>query len=767
MKNSGQKGAVTILLVLLLGLAAAALVYSQVSDTGKAQSINKMLQQKNKVDARGWLIAEGLRKILADAVPGYVAALNANTLIPVTIASDSNFSSSVKVVSNRLISGSNELEVEITVYDSSSAADASSSSRLRTTYLISPIVPPCNSGPDCQGPVSPASVFLRGNFRSVGALNLAANSSLFIDGDIDLGSSNLAIKEVCATGKVTIGSRHVEHVCSNGDLTLQGSGSVGTAEVAGDVKATSSGSIKSLTSNGSVNISNGLIQTLRNSGNVVVSENARIDSISTEGNVNWTSLAVARLIQSNGSVLAYRGSSDASRDTVIKSRSNVTMSGKAGRIEAMGNVDLNSSFYDNGVLSQLLSNGDFTYIRGTTGVAAGQVYGSISPTIQANAQPRVNVQRANASLQLDIPVVVVNKVSQNSSPKVPIDANTLREYSNYIFTADTSGNIKVRVKQVSSFSDTVSNNEYYFAPYHGTSVGTDNNYLCDAISGAGASSTCTAPDRSIAKSICAASVVQNACVTYDSRTKTWTVRNSVFAAGLVWFEGNLVIDGGNYTNVFAATGNITVGGGGPLTISSLNYAGESIACNSLINSSIPAIGRIANHIPTNFCAMSDLKFYENKPLGNIVLIAGSFVDKAFYGGKITLKGSGNYNGTIMAGDYVVFGSENSQGGSLGDVVINGKIIESNQSGNPLAARSQSGSLTINTNIDPRRPYFDPGITPCMSGCLGASISDTNGSAGSSASQGTVNTGSIQRRVCSVGCTAGNVSEVHLYWSSYD
>ncbi|MBO3275252.1 hypothetical protein [Pseudomonas schmalbachii] len=94
---------------------------------------------------------------------------------------------------------------------------------------------------------------------------------------------------------------------------------------------------------------------------------------------------------------------------------------------------------------------------------------------------------------------------------------------------------------------------------------------------------------------------------------------------------------------------------------------------------------------------------KSNSLGNVALLAGSYVGDAFSGGIITLGSSTEIYGSVVAGDFLNTG---------GSTRINGYITAAKQS-NSTSRNSWGGSTTIDLQNLP--PSFNPCSLPDMSG----------------------------------------------------
>jgi hypothetical protein len=790
-KNKKQAGFAALLIVLVTGLAAAAIVFAQVAYVQGSQQVANLLKSTTPTQAKAWAAADAVRIALGEAPSDYIEGLTVGQSIPVEFSNTSAYIVTVNVVKNAVVNSANELTLRILAKDNG-FGNFSSSTALLVTYYIS--ANPCIPDLTCPKPVTPYTIVIRGEMINSGVLRfLGSAGSAFVDGNVALSGSSDSFETLCSTGDVEIGSGiHINSVCADGDFHLMDSASVTSAQIKGSVALRSTRGVDALLSNGDVVVSSGSVGSLKTKGNIEVNQTGRVDKAESEGDVNWTSSLSATEIHSNGAVINYMGDGDQAK---ISTLGPATLSGNVRELHAIGDIDLITARVGNGVKSVMATNGNFRYIQGQTFVNSGTVGGVISPPIDRSVTPLVNVTRASQLPVVNIPRVVVPIVKPVPVNIIGIDATYLRDSANYLFTVDSQNRIVVRVRSVTGIED----GQYYlgaFLPSDTQSLGRD--YLCKRVRNGTVNgkleAVCQLPvSKNLARTICNASAALNACFGYDPSTKTWSIDSSTLASGAMFFDGNLSVNTGNYSNALIASGNIRLAG--RTALKAMNFAGYDEVCKARTVNGAPST--LTDGIfPSNICDFGNSILRDPlDPIGNAILVAGAYAGDAFSGGDITFVNALEIFGTVLAGNSVAFGTTSS---TQQVVTIHGRLVASGQRG--VGAISQFNGY-VNFVLDDFPSTFDAGLTPCMSsGCqinatqsamssMKNSVSPSNAktnngtspsavalgaerplatmAGAASLSAGALDTENGASSSCTAGCTAGSVSQVRVYWASYD
>ena len=547
---------------------------------------------------------------------------------------------------------------------------------------------------------------LKGNvtFESSGSANLYV-----LDGDLTMQGSVSGLKEVCATGDISIGSNiNVTNVCANGDVTFQGSASVTNVKARGNVmfEGGATKSIGTVLANGEVVISGGgaNVSEIKSTGNVRVGNgNARADKIYTQGNIDWLSSNTASILSANGSVM-YDGPSANIVNTEISAIGNVELS-SAGNVRTKGSTKLSGN-WGQGISGTLNGMGQLSWdSRGAVvkNGTVGSVSGNRPETIQVTILPGHTV---------DIPVITIPVVEEFSPPTVTVDAYPLQPKANFSFIGvDSSDNPRVKVANVAGVTD----GDYVIAQ---KKVGGNkyHNYLCSEAN----NKECVVP---LIK-VCQGYSDHNSCFSWSN--KVWKIAGKTMLPGVLWFEGNLEIGNGNWVNTFLATGDITTSGA--IKVYSPNYVGSEYVCQGLqtiltqpsVESTVTFAawsthGLSVQNYPAQLCS-GDPLMLNGDSIGNIGLLAGGFSNGTAVGGNISVGSQAEVYGAVMAGQYLKTG---------GHATIAGSVISAEQGGSQARQdkNSAGGSTTIKLNGG--SSAYDPEVVPCMANCPASSTSNKN------------------------------------------
>ncbi|WP_395668743.1 hypothetical protein [Rhodoferax sp.] len=743
-----QSGFAALLMVLVVGLATAALVLARVNHVRSSQEVAAMLKNTTTVHARAWKAADALRVALGEAEPGYVAGLLPGTAIDITLSDQASYRITAQVMSNELVNGAQELSVRVEAADAAEATQTQSSAAVRVTFQVRPN--PCAVTGTCPRPTAPSTLVIRGDLDASNATIRflgGENASIFVDGNVDLGGFTLNLSNLCATGDITVGGpTTIETVCTDKNLLVKDSASIGTARVMGAIHMQSSKTLRSAISNGAVNATRGTIAHLQSSGDVSVSEEARIAVLRSEGKLSWTSNASADSVETNGDIEAYSGDSGS---TTLASRGNVTLQGTVKDLLAHGAVALVPRSYGMGIQGMLRGNGDFSYVPRQSTVEQGEVGGAITPPLLEVLVPPVNVMRVNTRPVVRLPQVAV-PVMQSVLPETfKIDVNYLRGEANYVFTTEDDGKIVLHVKDVSGIAP----GKYYLGVHpQDSDVLLGVMRICTQTTmqrvGSALVPVCTLPTQANAAiGFCVPAVPGQPCIAYAPAERTWTIGNTNMPIGAYWFDGNLELQQNSYVGSFLATGDIRATGF--VFISAINTVSSARACSGTL-------------LATNFCD-PDNRILRTPALalGNAALVAGSYQGAAFSGGNIHLEDSQEVAGNVLAGNQVFINPGSSNEG-LSVVTIHGRLLASGQSGRTtesvLAAK-------INFVIDGFLSTFDPSASPCMSAAC--QVSATASFSKPAAPQNTAQPATLANCTLAAGCTQGSVSQVRVFWAAPD
>lgn len=744
-----QSGFAALLMVLVVGLATAALVLARVNHVRSGQEVAAMLKSSTTAHARAWKAADAVRLALGDAATSFVAGLSPGMVLTITMEDRTSYRIDATVVSNQQVDGAQEITLRVQAADAAQPAQTRNTAAVLVTFQVRPT--PCNVTGTCPKPPPPRPpLVIRGDLNAANAIIRflgKGDNSLYVDGHVNLGGQTYNLSELCATGNITVGgTSQIESVCTDMNLLVKDSASIDTAHAIGSIQMESSGRLGAAISNASVSVTAGTIDHLQSTGDVLVAEPARVATLRTEGKLQWTSSASADSVETNGDIEAYRGNSDRA---ALASRGKVTLQGSVKDLLAHGAVALVSDGVGMGVKGMLRANADFSYAPGTSTVVNGEVGGTITPPLLEPLVPPVNVVQSSKQPVVRLPAVKVPVVQSVLRETFKIDVNFLRSEANYVFTSEDEGKMVVQVKDVSGIPP----GKYYLGVHRlesGALTGAVR--LCGQTTLQSVGSTlvpvCTVPAQpEAAQALCVFDVRRQPCLAYSPSDRTWTFSRAIVPVGAYWFDGNLVLHQSSYVGSFLATGNIRATEF--LSIWAPNTVESSRACAGAL-------------VPTNFCDPST-RTLRTPPLalGNAALVAGSYEGTVFTGGDIYLETSQEISGNVLAGNQVLINAgAASTAQSL--VTIHGRMLASGQSGQSVVS-VLAGRIIFVT--DDFQSTFDPSVSPCMS-------SACNVSATARASQQAVDPSAPQPAgsagcTTAAGCTQGRVSQVRVFWAAPD
>jgi len=367
----------------------------------------------------------------------------------------------------------------------------------------------------------------------------------------------------------------------------------------------------------------------------------------------------------------------------LKTNGNVSMeNGAAGEINAIGNVPITGG----GVRVNYVNSGGTVTCPGTWW----------SSYTFINARGTSGCPTANVSNQ--VPASTLVALTPITVKTVKIDANDYKSSANYIFEY-VGGKIRVTVSGINGITDGI----FYLGKYGWQNNRGYNDFLCAAVD---ASGNCTVPALPTSvRTICEGQSTSNGCISYSNGL--WKVSGKSLAPGVLWFDGNLSMENGNYYNTVVATGNIATTGSHKIW--SLNFAGYGVICENSYPSDYKT-NDFAGMYPLAFCDKSGTKLKSNA-LGNIAYMSGAYNGAVFSGGTIKEGASSEIFGTIMAGDVFL---------TDGSSTVHGYI---NAAGQGSAGNNDwKGSTTIDLSNLPST--YNPAETPSAGGSSGNSGAQT-------------------------------------------
>jgi hypothetical protein len=614
-----ERGAATILTVLLIGVGLVSASLGAMHAVRSTQE--RQLAAHAQVNAQSgvWATVEVVRAYLQTLNKDQLTKLSLNQVW--TITGNDNLTQQAILVD---IDPPVEPAIDYKVSARLTATDiaARSSSSLEVVYSVTPANP--------GGNVALNGVLDFYNDLNLGGgitLNVPDGANFNVDGDFTAGSVGITgegLAKVAVTGNVTIGSNVDAEELWGRNITITGGATAAHIYAFGTPIA--EGGVGSETSKSKTDTCCGNITT---SGGVT-----GIQTMNANGNVN-----------SGGNGFAAQ---------VINARGSVTLSGGGsnhGTINAGGNVTAVNGTSVVGIATR----GDVTL--GGNLVSALTAIGSVTCTVNWQTFPSIKaggtVTGCNTAsgIQQNLnpkPVVgIMEKLPPVKLVQPKVDAWMLRPSANYAM--EFEGNkVKVTVNNIQGMT----NGTYYIGTYDGKS----REYLCSVVD---ANNRCTSPAaKTDAKPFCNGNGGGEftGCWTFNKTPgqESWSVTGQSLPPGVMWFKGNLTLNGGNYYNTFVATGNVTTSG--QLTTYAINYAGYDPICDNKFvkNGSTDFAGMK----PTNFCQGTTFK---PSALGNIGILAGGYdpgnsanatTNTQYSGGLINLGAENSIYGTVLSGDIL-------------------------------------------------------------------------------------------------------------------
>lgn len=662
-----QQGIATILIMLLVGISMTALSIGLARNVKSTQQKHIAVHASSHVQPLVWTGVELYRGYLESLDNDALAALKANgksTKISISKLENSDIDVTAELLTDPVVIPDGEFEyyqVEalIRAFDHSAQASAS----LKAVYHVAP-----SGGNNCIECVTLSAMLdFHDDLDIGGQITIKAptgtQSTFSVDGSVNAINVNLtSINILNSTENIRLSSStFIDYLYANGTIDLEGSAGTSIAKALGTVTMSGQTLASEVETNVDIN--------LRDSARVTTSMTAQKDIINNG-------------VSNNGSALAGR---------------DILLGASAGRIttgSAKRNIDIGYSNYETDILT---AEGNIacptqTWTRTDGGRAKGSAINCPSGQVRfgfgGGRYPNIQ-DNQNVTVTLPPPLPPF------SMSKPVVDVWQLKGYANYIFT--NSGNqINVLVKNIKGIED----GNYILGYYPQTQSRKYLDFLCKEVDGTG---KCTNPsDPSDSKTICYGHSINDACLTFNSTTKTFVFNGKSFAPGAMWFTGNLSLGNGTYYNTFIASGNITTSGGHKT--SAINYVGYDAICNLNYPENKNTTGDFENLFPTNLCDKTNSKLIYN-PIANIALVAGGKgPGGAYSGGNIDIGSSNEINGTILAGKNLL---------TSGSTIVRGYVSATSQTGRVagLADNKLGASTQILLNNLPAG--YNPEMIPPM------------------------------------------------------
>jgi hypothetical protein len=427
-----------------------------------------------------------------------------------------------------------------------------------------------------------------------------------------------------ATGASVLNKAYTSGGAANQSLTLTGSITVladnaaqAAIAVTGDVvlSAYSVSGLSTIDSTGSIYL---------DSGGTFATLNANCD-VTLKGSANASAVNALRNVCTSGGA-AVTGTATANGNIILGSQGNGTVQ---ARSDPVGGLSCSATGTANNCPTPTVAGVDM-YSAGYSGAgtvnAAYDVYiNGAANTINAGRNIGINSYAAVSNAANYVESIIANgylsgtarKVAANAIPAIspaaavvvptdtPFNAWAFSGIANYLFF-ESAGTTKVKVANVSGIPAGV-----YFLV---------NSRICSVADCSSGTNVrfCTTHD----------------CLSYSNATWTFNSWVSPILRGVVWFKGNLALQGGTYYNTFIATGNISTTNG-----SNLIYAPNNVSSDAASSNPVCA----GTYYPTHFCP--------NGSAGNFDATAASGVGPyAFMAGSYA-GGAVAADGTVSLGTY--------------------------------------------------------------------------------------------------------------------
>jgi hypothetical protein len=706
-----QRGVMNLLLVLLVGLAMTVTTMGVVHVVRGSQEGQLSLHSITPAQGSTWMGAEVVRR--------YLAATDMSCLGTGAVKIDGSDGLSVNILnvtqSTATVSGKSTTVYQVVANITAASATGTPAASKATLQAVYSVTPNPTKGTSTSTTNNSSTVNINTlNFYK--DLNLSGgidviggqNANLNVEGNVKLDNASVTgVNSIRSTGNVSVGSGiHVNQIYANGDVDVTGAASADQINALGNVTINGGAKPFVIQSNGSVTFNGGSASSVTSIGDVIVNAGGvNIGTITTEGNVAWTGTGGgASTIQANGNV-TYAASN---HSTSITAGGTVTLNGEGvDSVVTPGNVVSN---INSGSIKSVQAGGDLA-ANGWQGVS-GTIGGTLTKQNFWNLGVHVTEQKG---FTVSVPTISLAKLPPVTIDRPAIDAYALKSAANYVFEL-VNGAMQVTVSNIHGIED----GKYYVGSYpplnaNGVYRGYEN-FLCTKLipgsvdsNGIGHCKEPAKPDHTA----CQGQSEENGCLSYSNGV--WTSSGISLARGVMWFQGDLNLNGGNYMDTFIATGNINTGGA--VRVDAPNYAGYDEMCTNATPSWLKLHDDTQKQdfdglYATNLCDTKKQQLIDNA-IGNVALLAGGYVNDTFFGGTINLGAKSVINGSAMAGSTFNTG---------GDTSVNGSITAAAENSNDKSSNQIGGKTTMDFSKLPGT--YNPGTVPCMQGCTATSPSSS-------------------------------------------
>ncbi|CAD5108309.1 polymer-forming cytoskeletal protein [Zestomonas carbonaria] len=430
-----QRGAATVLIVLITAFALAAIALSLIFSVRGNQDRQVAVHAATHSQAGAWSGVEVFRRYLESiAVDEHqLASLPKGKKLDVELGDNELTATVVNVL--HPASDDQDKIYEITTDIRNRHEGARSATVVRATYSVSPGT---RRSPDHDGVIN-----LYDDLNLSGDIDIKGkdNSKINVDGSATLKGSVSGIESLRATKDIEIsGSSRVGEVFANGTLKLSGSASVMKGSALGDITTSSGGHSGELSTNSNLRITNGSVDT----GNAL------------------------GLIEAGGDRHGY----------LVAGKTTTLNKGITGISNAIGDISIRSWLTVNEVNSKATV---------TCHSETWSGFGSIRAQAVNNCPRNSKVQAPK-----DVIFQLMTELQPFDMPQRPtVDAYKFKEAANYVFEFEGRKR-RVTVKSVNGLADGV----YYLGDYKRDHRGRKD-YLCSSVDSNSRCIEPVEPDRTI------------------------------------------------------------------------------------------------------------------------------------------------------------------------------------------------------------------------------------------------------------------------------
>lgn len=687
-----QAGVATILVILMVGVGLVAVSVGTLHSMRNTQERQLVAHAQVNAQAGAWAAVEAVRQFLGKLTAEQLAGLQIGNTWNITSVGTDGLTQTTIVRDVAPPSGT-EKAYKIKAEIGAVAAAGQSSSTIEVVYEVTPGAAPSNYNIngflDFYNDLNMSGGIELKNTEDQKAKGLDFN----VDGDFIAGGTGVmgdGIRNISVTGNVSVGSDIKAKLLKGRNVSLTG-GSMAEKIEAWGIPAGEVGSKGSETSSLGGDTCCGIVRLgswdskvmpeVRANGEVY-GKGSGAKTIHARKTVDLSSDGAYESVNSLVDIFVKDIKTVPSGKTLdIHAARNVTLSGdKVTSVKAGGDV----SCSDKNIEFLITAAGSITNCK--------LAVGSSAPT--------------------PVALPTIPEVSKVELKRPTVDSWKLKDAANYAIEL-VDGKVQVTVKNINGLDDAV----YYigtYAPEH------RREYLCKGVK----TTNKTQCDETITAKVsafpfCTNGDDYNYCFAFDHTAKKMTMRGTTgsyaLPPGVIWFNGDLVLETGPYFNTFVATKNIT--SSGDLVTYALNYAAEydkktppsNAVCKNQYK--LPIVSAYQGKYPKNYCAADGT--YTPNALGNIALIAGGYdpVDNPdltkptkYSGGMINLTAKNEIFGTIVAGDLLK---------TSGDTTVHGYVSAAGLQLIDSATNIVSAKTTIDlTNLP---STYKPNEIPNMGG----------------------------------------------------